>query len=75
MNGRETSAELFSALKELAEMVPEMRSGQLVAAVGELCVDIHGRGLWDCSDAELLEATWLFRRNLESALQQGRVDA
>ena len=75
MNDRETPAELFSALKGLSELIPEMRSGQLVAAVGELCVDLHGRGLWDCSDAELLEAAWLFRRNFESVLQPGRVDA
>ena len=75
MNHRDASVEVFSALKDLSELVPEMRSGQLVAAVGELCVDIHGRGLWDCSDAELLEATWLFRRNLESAFQPVRIDA
>ena len=72
MNHRETSAELFAALKDLGELIPEMRSGQLVAAVGELCSDIHGRGLWDCSDEELLEAAWLFRRNFESALQPAR---
>ena len=74
MNNR-PSAEVFSFLRELSELVPEMRSGQLVAAVGELCVDIHGRGLWDCSDAELLEAGWLFRRNIESTLQSHRADA
>jgi hypothetical protein len=34
-----------------------MREGQLVAALGELCADFHGGGLWDASDAELLEAT------------------
>ena len=32
-----------------------MRSGQLIAAVAELRVDIHGRGLWYASDEELLE--------------------
>jgi hypothetical protein len=35
-----------------------MRAGRLVAAIGELCADLHGRGLWDASDAELLEAVW-----------------
>lgn len=44
-----------------------MRAGQLVAAVGELCADLHGRGLWDASDTELLEAVWQFRRNFETA--------
>jgi hypothetical protein len=38
-----------------------------MAAVGELCADLHGRGLWDASDAELLEAVWRFRRDYEAA--------
>jgi hypothetical protein len=29
---------------------------------------LHGRGLWEASDAELLEAVWQFRRNFESAI-------
>jgi hypothetical protein len=37
-----------------------------MAAVGELCADLHGRGLWDATDAELLEAVWQFRRNYQS---------
>jgi hypothetical protein len=44
-----------------------MRAGQLMAAVGELCADLHGRGLWDAADAELLEAVWQFRRNFGAA--------
>ena len=60
-------AELFSALGKLAAVVPEMRVGQILAAVGELCADLHGRGLWEAGDAELLEAVWQFRRNFESA--------
>jgi hypothetical protein len=62
-----TRAELFAALEELAGIVPEMRGGQLVAAVGELCADLHGRGLWDAADVELLEAVWQFRRDFEAA--------
>ena len=57
--------ELFAALQSLSEAIPEMRLGQLVAAVGELCADLHGRGLWDADDAELLEAVWQFHRNFE----------
>ena len=41
--------------------------GQLLAAVGELCVDLHGHGLWDASDRELLEAIDQFRRNFKAA--------
>ena len=64
---RDTRAELFAALQSLAGVIPQMRGGQLMAAVGELCADLHGRGLWDASDAELLEAVWQFRRDFEAA--------
>jgi hypothetical protein len=68
MSENNTSAELFAALASLSEAVPEMRSGQIIAAVGELCADLHGRGLWDATDEELLEATWQFQRNFESSV-------
>jgi hypothetical protein len=42
-----------------------------MAAVGEVCADLHGRGLWDASDAELLEAVWQFRRNFEATAAHG----
>jgi hypothetical protein len=63
----DTRSELFTNLGELAELIPEMRAGQFIAAVGELCADLHGRGLWDATAAEFLEALWQFRRNYESA--------
>ena len=68
MNNNDSRAELFAALEELSQLVPEMRAGQLMAAVGELCADLHGRGLWDANDDELLEAVWQFRRNFEAAM-------
>ena len=61
--------DLFAALQALAETLPDLRAGQLVAAVGELCHDTHRRGLWDASDAELLEAAWQFQRNAQAAMQ------
>lgn len=67
MSENDVRAELFAALHELSGVIPEMRVGQLVAAVGELCADLHGRGLWDATDAELREAVWQFRRNFEAA--------
>jgi hypothetical protein len=67
MSQNESRAELFTALRELCECVAEMRAGQLIAAVGELCADLHGRGLWDATDEEFLEAVWQFRRNFEAA--------
>src|SRR5436305_15294972 len=67
MSENDTRVELFAALRDLSEIVPEMRAGQLVAAIGELCADLHGRGLWEASDTELLEAVWQFRRDFEAA--------
>jgi hypothetical protein len=67
MNENDMRRELFAALQDLAAIMPDMRSGQLIAAVGELCADLHGRGLWDAVDGELLEAVWQFRRNIEAA--------
>jgi hypothetical protein len=67
MSESETRAALFAALLELSAVVPEMRAGQLMAAIGELCADLHGRGLWEASDTELLEAIWRFRRDFEAS--------
>jgi len=67
MNEPNSHAELYGALQSLAESVPQMRAGQLMAALGELCADLHGRGLWEVEDAQFLEAIWRFRRGLEDA--------
>jgi hypothetical protein len=66
MNNSTVKAEVYERLRELSELMPEMRCAQLIAAVGELCADLHGRGLWDATHAELLEAVWQFRRNYET---------
>lgn len=68
MNNNDPRADLFSCLEELSQIVPEMRAGQLMAAIGELCTDLHGRGLWAANDTELLEAVWQFRRDFETAM-------
>ena len=67
MSESETRAALLAALQELSAVVPAMRAGQLMAAIGELCADLHGRGLWEASDTELLEAIWRFRRDFEAS--------
>ncbi len=69
-----TRNELFAALHSLSTLVPQMRAGQLMAAVGELCSDLHGRGLWDAEDEKFLEAIWRFRRGIEEAAA-GRNDS
>ncbi len=71
----DTRADVFAVLQELSRAIPEMRTGQLMAAVGELCTDLHGRGLWDAADEDLLEAVWQFRRNYEAAINPSRDDA
>ena len=65
MNENNTRSDLFTSLQLLSAVIPEMRLGQLMAAIGELCADLHGRGLWDAEDAELLEAVWQFQRGFE----------
>jgi hypothetical protein len=67
MSKANSKSELFEAFETLSCAIPSMRAGQLVAAVGELCADLHGRGLWDAEDKELLEAIWQFQRNFESS--------
>jgi hypothetical protein len=74
MNGNNTRTDLCAALQALSELVPEMRMGQLMAAIGELCSDMHGRGLWDAEDTELLEAAWQYRRNFEAAMVAAEVN-
>lgn len=67
MSETETRVEIFASLAELSDRIPEMRAGQLLAAIGERCADLHGRGLWEASDAELVEAIWQFRRDFEAS--------
>jgi hypothetical protein len=67
MSDSNTRTEVYERLRELSDVMPEMRCAQLIAAVGEVCADLHGRGLWEATDAEFLEAIWQFRRNYEAA--------
>lgn len=75
MTDSDIKAQVYTRLRELSEIIPEMRAAQLMAAVGELCADLHGRGLWDATDAELLEALWQFRRNYEAATVGSRAES
>ena len=68
MNDPDVKHELCDAIRALSHSAPAMRVGQLLAAVGEVCGDLHGRGLWDAEDRELLEAVWKFQRDVESSL-------
>jgi hypothetical protein len=65
MNDTSDRAELHDVLRSIEAAAPQMRIGQIMAALGELCDDMHGRGLWEAEDRELLEAAWKFLRDLE----------
>lgn len=71
MSTTEVRTELFSILQDVAEQIPKMRVGQLMAAIGELCDDLHSRGLWEASDAELMEAIWQFQQNYHNVSPSG----
>jgi hypothetical protein len=64
----EPRQELLDALRALGNVAPGMRVGQLLAAVGEICSDLHGRGLWDAEDLELLEAVWKLHKDMAANL-------
>jgi hypothetical protein len=67
MNDPDARGELFEAIRALADAAPRMRIGQLMAGAGEICSSLHGRGLWDAEDHELLEAVWKFQNDIVSS--------
>ena len=66
MSDSDARHELCESIRSLADAAPMMRVGQLMASVGEICSDLHGRGLWDAEDCELLEALWKFQKAVEA---------
>jgi hypothetical protein len=67
MTQAQPNLEIFAELQAAAHAIPQMRTGQLLAAIGEVCLDLHGMGLWDVSDAQLLEAIEKFQRGFLAA--------
>ena len=55
---------ILHRLEEIRRLCPEMRLGQILAAVGMLGEDSTGRGLWDIEDDELSEAVERFAGDL-----------
>lgn len=70
MTELDTRRYLFETINSLGDVASTMRVGQLLAALGEICEDLHGRGLWDAEDAELLEAGWKFKQDLEAGAEK-----
>lgn len=59
-----TQREALAVLKEVCELAPEMRLGQLLAHLGFLGEDQTGRTLWDIDDEQLLAALYQHREEL-----------
>ena len=67
-NMQDVRSDLLEMIRSASETASQMRIGQLVAVIGDLCADMHGRGLGDATDEELLEAAWRFRHDFEHAI-------
>jgi hypothetical protein len=65
MSDNDLRDELCEAMRAISRTSRTMRFGQLMAAAGEVCSDLHGRGLWEAEDRELLEAIWKLNGDLE----------
>jgi hypothetical protein len=61
-----TQLELLAVLRELSEISPDVRLGQLMAHIGFLADDQFGRTLWDIDDDELLAVLHHHQRELKS---------
>ena len=62
--------EALAALAELCELSEDVRFGQLLAWLGELCVDQTGRTLWDVDDEEFLTVLYRHREELIARLPE-----
>jgi hypothetical protein len=51
-----TRESLLAVLKDLSNVCPEMRFGQLLANLSTLAKGLSAEGLWDAEDEELLAA-------------------
>ncbi len=65
MIATEIRATVLQRLKEVHRLRPEMRLGQLMAALGLLGGDATGRSLWDIEDEELVSVLERLARDLE----------
>jgi hypothetical protein len=59
-----STPEILDRLAVVRRLCPEMRFGQLVAAIGLLAEDETGRNLWDLEDGEFAAAVERFTIDL-----------
>ena len=64
-NGESTGTAPCTPITQSMAILEFLEESQPLPAL--LPSDLHGRALWDATDAELLEAVWQFRRNFEAA--------
>lgn len=65
-----TQLESLALLRELCDMSPDVRLGQLMAHLGFLGEDQTGRTLWDLDDDELLAVMVYHRAELKNRSSQ-----
>jgi len=64
MTRTQVSSGLLHRLEEVRQLCPDMRLGQLVAAISMLAEDTTGRGIWDIEDDEFAAALERFAADL-----------
>jgi hypothetical protein len=64
MNADNSRDRILCQLDEVRALRPELRFGQLVAAVGALAEDETGRSLWDLDDVDFAAALDRFAADL-----------
>jgi hypothetical protein len=62
--------EALAILEELCELSEDVRFGQLLAWLGELCVDHTGRTLWEVEDEQFLTVLNRHREELIARLPE-----
>ncbi len=57
---------IIERLRQLHQLCPDMRFGQMLATIGELADDETGHGLWDVEDDQLAAAMDRFADDLRN---------
>ena len=66
MTALDLQSDVLRRLREVHDLCPEMRLGQLLATIGMLGEDTTGAGLWEIKDGDLSAAVERFANDLQS---------
>lgn len=69
----QTQREALAVLRELCELSPDVRLGQLLAQLGFLGEDQVSRSLWDIDDEQLLEVLYRHRSELVARTSESNI--